>query len=100
MIAAQPYGVSYGIVNFEIKLRLADIDAFEISGTEREKGLAAKSYLESLILGKDVWIVTQKDRTEKYGRYLATIYIQTIDGFVNVNALLVENGHAVVYTGK
>jgi micrococcal nuclease len=78
------------------RLRIAGIDAPETYGVKRESaeyiaGSAARQFLIDLIEGKDVVIKTMKDATEKYGRYLADVYIHDVD----VATLLVEAGHAV-----
>ena len=75
------------------KIRLNGIDTPEIRGEERKAGLVASSRLRLLIEGKDVVMVSHKDKTGKYGRWLATVYL---DG-VNVNQLLVDEGLADVY---
>lgn len=77
------------------KLRLARINAPEIKGKERAKGLKSKNYLQDLILNKKVIIQTIKDRKEKYGRYLAEIWIEENGKFINVNDLMVEKKLAV-----
>ncbi|MDZ7344371.1 MAG: thermonuclease family protein [candidate division KSB1 bacterium] len=77
------------------KIRLSRIDAPEIRGDERPAGLAARDFLRHLIEGKEVHIQTIKDQKEKYGRYLAEIYVQQHGAWVNVNDLMVQNGHAV-----
>lgn len=77
------------------KLRLAGIDTPEIRGGARPAGLAAKEFVSDRIpAGSEIIIVTDKDRTGKYGRYIATIFY---DGGQNLNEQLVESGHAVVY---
>lgn len=81
-------------VKFKIKLRLSNIDTPEIRGQEREFGLIAKQRVVDLVEGKQVVIKTQKDKTGKYGRYLAEIITQ--DG-VNINELLIEEGLAIPY---
>jgi micrococcal nuclease len=41
-------------------------------------------------------IQTIKDRKEKFGRYLAEIWLEADDGSrVNINDLLVQQGHAI-----
>lgn len=78
------------------KVRLNRIDAPELRGTQKEKGLASRDFLREKILGKDIFIETIKDRQEKYGRYLAEIFIEIKkDKFINVNDLLVEKGYAI-----
>ncbi|WP_437226011.1 thermonuclease family protein [Planctomicrobium sp. SH661] len=79
-----------------VTLRLVGINAPEIRGSERPRGLAARQYLESLLeelTGQTGQLVvrTQQDVTEKYGRYLAEL----ISGEVNLNHALVTAGHAV-----
>jgi micrococcal nuclease len=77
------------------KLRLSRINAPEVTGVEKPAGLASRDFLRSLIEGKEIHLQTIKDRREKYGRYLAEIYVQQGEEWVNVNDLMVTNGHAV-----
>lgn len=72
------------------KLRLARINAPEIKGKDRSKGLRSKDFLEKFLLNKRVIIQTIKDRKEKYGRYLAEIWFEENGKFINVNDLMVE----------
>ena len=77
-------------------VRLVRIDAPELRGLEREQGLLARDFLRALIEEKEVFLQTVKDRREKYGRYLADIWLQQADGsWLNVNDHMVANGHAV-----
>lgn len=73
------------------KVRLYRINAPEVRGAERNRGLAARDALRGLVLGKEVVVRTYKDKKGKYGRYLADIHIGTLC----VNDWLVENGHAI-----
>ena len=75
------------------KIRLFGINTPEVRGDERAAGLVSAERLRGLIEGKEVTIVSHKDRKGKYGRWLATVYL---DG-VNVNDLLLNEGLAVVY---
>lgn len=78
------------------KIRLVRIDAPELRGTSRNKGLKSRDFLRELLLNKKVLIQTIKDRKEKYGRYLAEVWLETSpDKFVNVNDLMVEKKFAV-----
>lgn len=83
-------------------LRLAGINAPELS---TEEGVAAKDFLQSLLWSRlagaylPITITTIKDHREKYGRYLATIFVGGLDG-ENINARMIEEGHAVVYDGR
>jgi micrococcal nuclease len=80
-------------VEFVVPLRLSGIDTPELRGSEKEAGIVSRDRLIDLILGKRVIIETEKDRTGKYGRYLATIHH---DG-ENINDLLLDEGLAKVY---
>jgi micrococcal nuclease len=78
----------------ETDFRLLGIDAPERVGVNANPLMAAASmsYLESLIVGKELTIQTYKP--DKYGRWLVKIYLP--DG-TDVNAAMVGAGHAVVY---
>lgn len=81
------------------RLRLARIDAWETRGEERPRGLEAKSFVETVCpVGSSIFIQTIKDKTGKYGRFLAEIWYQSSAGeWVNLNTQLVELGHATYY---
>lgn len=77
-------------------LRLNRINAPENETTTREAGLASTARLKELVEGKTVVLHTVKtkrgtEQREKYGRYLAELYINNI----NINNQLVDEGHAV-----
>lgn len=77
------------------KLRLLRINAPELKGPTRTAGAAARDFLRSLVDGKAIVIETYKDDKEKYGRYLAEVWVQD-DGerYFNVNDRMVKEGHA------
>lgn len=78
------------------KLRLNRINAPELKGNEKPEGLKSRDFLRSKILGKEVTIQTIKDKEEKYGRYLAEIWLEEKKGeFTNINDLLVKEKFAV-----
>jgi len=79
----------------QVKIRLKDIDAPELRGEERNKGLLSKIRLEELILNKEVIVKTYKDKQEKYGRWLGEIYLPNND--TPVNKMLLDEGLAVKY---
>jgi len=85
--------LGFNIVMRNQKIRLLGINTPEIRGEERESGLVAASRLRDLIEGKDILMVSHKDRTGKYGRWLATIYINGQD----INQLLIDEGLADIY---
>lgn len=71
------------------------INAPELRGNERTKGLKSRDFLRSLILDKEVFIETIKDKKEKYGRYLGEIWLEDERGkFINVNDVMVKNDFA------
>ena len=37
---------------------------------------------------------TKKDKKGKYGRYIGEIWLETEDGYENINDMLVKNGYA------
>lgn len=80
-------------VSVEITIRLAGINAPEMRSAQKLDGIKARDFLRSRILMKSVLIKTYKDKTEKYGRWLADIWM---DG-VNINQEMITNGHAVAY---
>ncbi|NBT76671.1 MAG: nuclease [Betaproteobacteria bacterium] len=74
-----------------VRLRLAGINAPEAETPQGEA--AARGLREMFEQGRDqVLISTQKDRSDKYGRLLATIFLF---GGTSVNQRMVELGHAV-----
>ncbi len=76
-----------------VKMRLARIDTPEVRGTEKAAGKVVRDYVRGMVLNKTVVIKTEKDKTGKYGRYLAEVFIDDM----NVNDHLLEEGMAVEY---
>jgi micrococcal nuclease len=79
------------------KLRLHRIDAPEMRGEEKAAGSPSCDFLPSLILDKKIVVETLKDDTEKYGRYLAEIWLEQNGQWINVNDLMVAKGFAVYH---
>ncbi len=79
------------------KLRLHRINAPEMRGAEKEAGTLARDFLRSLIMDKKIVVETIKDNTEKYGRYLAEIWLDQEGQWINVNDLMVAKGFAVYH---
>jgi len=79
----------------EEKVRLNRINTPEITGSTREKGIIARDYLRSLILGKNILLKTIKDKKGKYGRYLGEIFVEIENNnWININDHLVEKNFA------
>lgn len=79
------------------RLRLAGINAWETRGTERDKGLAAKAFVQSLLTTADrLYCQTYLDATGKYGRVLAVVWVVANDNPpIDLNRFLVKQGHAI-----
>tara|TARA_R110002074_G_scaffold381387_5_gene560404 strand:+ start:466 stop:834 length:369 start_codon:yes stop_codon:yes gene_type:complete len=70
---------------------------------EKAKGLAAKDRVKQLLEGANK-IQLISHGVGKFGRCLGELHIDIVDGkesltLVNVNELLIKEGHAVVYHG-
>lgn len=83
-----------GVHMHGVKIRLSYVDTPEIRGEERERGLEVRDHVRELILGKEVVIQTQQDKTGKYGRLLAEVYI---DENTPLSSYLIENEMANWY---
>ena len=85
-------------VKVEVRFRLAGINAPEVKGESKDKGLATKNELKRLLSLGPVLVKSLKPvKTDKYGRWLGTFYVQQADASINVNQLLVETNFAVHY---
>jgi len=73
------------------RLRLAGIDAAEHN---TPFGAATKAYMKELLEGKPVKVEISKP--DKYGRYLATIYLNSD---VSINDQMIKNNMAKPYGG-
>lgn len=79
-----------------VPIRLAGIDAVELGS---EHGRDARDWLRQVLpVGTDVVLITQKDKTGKYGRYLGSIYLPD-DLVTSLNQQLLDSGYAVPYDG-
>lgn len=86
--------LGFGVWLRNQSLRLANIDTPEIRGVERPQGLISKAWVvERIPAGTDIIVQTFKDKTGKYGRWLAVIWH---DG-VNLNDEMVKLGLAEPY---
>jgi micrococcal nuclease len=78
---------------FETTFRLVGIDTPELRGDEREAGIISRDVLRDKILDKNVTVITEKDKTGKYGRYLCAVFYRN----QNINEFLLKEGYAKVY---
>ena len=81
-------------ITWRDSFRLSGIDAPEMSAVGGEE---AKAHLEGL-LGLGVCRV-ETFKPDKFGRWLAEIYITVRSGEMSANKLMVLDGHAVPYSG-
>lgn len=77
------------------KLRLYGINAPELRGDDRSAGLVVRDWLRERILGKTVTIKTYKDKTEKYGRWLADVWVK--GDRMSINDQLLDADMVVAY---
>ena len=87
-------------VNLGFKLTFQDLDVrldgLNAPELNTDAGKLSQEFLSKTIMGKDIVLVTKKDATEKYGRYLGTIFL----GDINVNILTIESGFAKPWNGR
>ena len=88
------------------RIRYAGVDAWESRTRnleEKKKGLAAKARNKELIeeiSARPGYFLLKSHGVGKYGRVLGEIFIQDEDkNDINVNQLLIMEGHAYVYEG-
>jgi micrococcal nuclease len=79
----------------KLKIRLYGIDTPELRGDTLEEARLARDFLKGLILEKDIYVETIKDKKGKYGRYLAKIWLEKDGEYININDLLVSEGYAI-----
>lgn len=82
--------VGFSIIYRNQVVRLARINTPETNTIE---GMSVKDIVTKLLLNKTVVIKTTKDKKDKYGRYLAEVYLDNL----NINDYLLENNYATKY---
>jgi len=88
-------------IHYASRVRLLGIDTPESRTRdleEKKRGLAAKDRVVELCpVGSTVTLKTFKDGKGKFGRILGSIYVEGAD--ISVNDMLINEGHAVAYSG-
>lgn len=86
-------------VRVNVEFRLLGINAPEMKGTTRPAGLNAKAHLEQLLAQGTLVVKSDKAlKTDKYGRWLATIVVTRPDGTsFDANQQMIADGFAVPY---
>lgn len=83
-------------VMYKMRCRLDGVNAPEKNTLA---GKDAKAWMqEQLLVGNAVVVRTIKDKKEKYGRYLAEVYLPNQE--VSLNETLKEQGYAKEYHGE
>jgi micrococcal nuclease len=89
---------------FEIRVRLARINAPEIHGVKKDSleytnGMASMRFVQDFLKGtnNNVRIVTSKDKQEKYGRYLAEVFFLVGAEWISLNKTLLDKSLAVEF---
>ena len=80
------------------RIRLKDIDAPETRTKdleEKERGLAAKVWLEEQLSREGEWII-ETYKEDKYGRILGTLYL--VGDSVTINEWMINEGIAESYS--
>jgi len=83
-----------------VDFRLYGLNAPESVGLTKVAGLAAKEFLHNFLTPtttKD--IIVESFKTEKYGRWLGTLWVHRFgeSTWTSANQALIDAGHAVVY---
>lgn len=80
-----------------LPLRLAHVDAPEHNTAA---GKAVITYLTGLFGALPISVIVHTYKPiDKYGRYLADVYLPTNDGWINLSERLIEMGFAKPYEG-
>jgi len=81
-------------------IRLFGINAWEVRTRdleEKAKGILATERLTQLLAGAQNQFILESRGIDKYGRSLGIIFIKTSESQINLNNLLLTEGHAVAY---
>jgi len=81
-------------------IRLYGINAWESRTRdleEKAKGILATERLTQLLAGTDNKFILESKGLDKYGRSLGVIYINSSEEKIDVNQLLITEGHAIIY---
>jgi micrococcal nuclease len=93
--------LGFGVWMHKERIRLFGIDTPESRTSDKEEkryGLIAKGWIEKYMpLNSTQTLVTEKDKSGKYGRILGSFKL--FDG-TNLNEWMIKNHHAVAYHGQ
>jgi micrococcal nuclease len=90
--------LGYGLTKENVKFRLLHINTPEVRGPEKELGVVAKGYLET-IMPVDTEILIHSQKLDAFGRVLGDVWIK--DQYdQTISEILIETGHALPWDGK
>ena len=83
------------------KVRLVGVNAPELHSSnpdERRRAYEAKEFVENLCpAGESIGLdVDDLEREDKYGRTLAVVYVKIDGSWINLNVMLLRNGHVEI----
>lgn len=90
--------IGFDILLIDQRIRLYGIDAPEIKGKEKKRGIKTQKRLKWYLIdyGQEVRIVLAKKKKDKYGRRLGRIFVKNKRGiWINVNESLINDGMAI-----
>lgn len=78
------------------RVRLLNVDTWEMFGEHKALGQAAKKYVEGLFDHAEVWLVFDgKRECDNFGRVLATVYVLKDGEWYHLGHELIQLGHGV-----
>ena len=77
-----------------VSIRLTKIDAWEVRGKEKKRGLLAKQRVIELLQQHGNDVIVRTVARDNFGRWLADVWVG--DG-INLSDLLLEEGYAELY---
>ena len=85
--------VGFGITLVGQKLRLYGINTPEVRGPEKPDGIITRDEVRTKILGQTLIMDSHGDSKGKYGRWLATLWLEEENGsWTNINDWIVTSG--------
>ena len=96
--------LGFGVWLHKERIRLYGIDTRESRTRdldEKKYGLIAKSWIEKFMpLGSTQTLITQKDKSGKFGRILGKFRVNDGNYDIILNDWMITNHHAVAYYGQ
>ena len=80
------------------RFRLVGVNTPELRGAESQQGIAAKAFVQS-ILPIGFRVIVESSKTEKYGRWLGDILLQSSGTIQSVSQLIRDAGHSHIADG-